>query len=1178
MRTISRRELTDLIRNGSGVVLVDHGARSMDKASTLHAVNCRWAAATRGQTLLRFDADDRAAARWLRRERGVEGDGWQRCPTCGGRATVAEAPPPAREPGATVWTTDRGHGLGFVVAADGNDVRVGEFDSPVRPSVHDRQVSARGTSTFKPSAGDRCFVDVLGSWQPATCGGDISESASVDETIGVVVEGAAEAHRAPVDRVRFRRLAPLLDPLGDLGEHRAGHIDRFRARADFVDAYTHLSAPTRGLQGAVSAAVDLHAHQIGVARRVLADPVQRYLLADEVGLGKTIEAGFIIRQRLIDAPRSIIVVLTPPALRWQWKAELETKFALNEIRRGGVEVSSYEDERAFHRRRAPDLVVIDEAHRIAAGWNSISSELAERFEAARALAHRVPRLLLLSATPVLHRERDLLAMLHLLDPDTYRLENLDSFTARVRDRELVGELLLALRPGAPDFLLSARLPDLRRKFGADKRMVQLLDRVEFNLGVHGDERESALADARSHVSEVYRLHRRLIRNRREAVGGASFRVRGRGGCRLTDDDDPRRAVIDGWLERWRETLVADTYELGADAHEADAARMFFSFAAAATGDLEVLRDLAAYRRTLRRAFRQAAGLSDEDAAAVRRGFPRTDAQAAALEDLEEILGDPEVERARRARRLSQLLTAPKGGADVVFATAPATIAALAAELDALGFAVWTFTHDLPDDARRPTIEAFVEGAGPRFLLCDAAGEEGLNLQLADRVVHLDLPLSTTRIEQRLGRLDRHGEGPPVPSFVLRPGPDGGIGAFWLRALEGSFGVFERTTASVQYAIEVVERDLLAQLFVEGVGYAETMLSGVSARVADEQQRIDRLDSLDALARQDADDVEFVGAVSGTETDGADSFADAFSVSLGAQGSDLGALLKRKGGGRIVSLMRAPPPLHAFPGVREQSVEATHERRTAVATPKLSLLRPGAPLVEALRLQQEWDDRAQTAAVWQAAPDLLEDIVGVRCDFVIRADASSAFATWGALEAQRPREVTATRTDADAPLAVAALQRRLDAYLPPEAYSVWFGADGYELEDSELVKRLDTAISNTDSAAGWGAERWDELTGRLGVVSLADLFDPIARRSPAAALAGSGAAERARVAADRAQTDWAELERLLALRAEVSLDAASSRRHLDSERNVAQELAAAIRAPVAAWSGACIAVLAAENSQ
>src|SRR3954465_14971729 len=99
-----------------------------------------------------------------------------------------------------------------------------------------------------------------------------------------------------------------------------------------MDAYWRLRGPSRGLLGVSSGSVDLHAHQVGVARRVLSDPVQRYLLADEVGLGKTIEAGFVIRQRLIDAPGSLIVVLVPSALQWQWEMELDSKFSLREIR------------------------------------------------------------------------------------------------------------------------------------------------------------------------------------------------------------------------------------------------------------------------------------------------------------------------------------------------------------------------------------------------------------------------------------------------------------------------------------------------------------------------------------------------------------------------------------------------------------------------------------------------------------------------------------------------------------------------------------------------------------------------------------------------------------------------------------------------------------------------------
>jgi ATP-dependent helicase HepA len=108
-----------------------------------------------------------------------------------------------------------------------------------------------------------------------------------------------------MSRVRFRGMAPLVDPLGELSDRRSGQLDKLCARTDFLRHYFELAAVDRGLHGVVSSAVDLFPHQVGVARRVLSDPVQRYLLADEVGLGKTIEAGFIIRQRLSCGSRDV---------------------------------------------------------------------------------------------------------------------------------------------------------------------------------------------------------------------------------------------------------------------------------------------------------------------------------------------------------------------------------------------------------------------------------------------------------------------------------------------------------------------------------------------------------------------------------------------------------------------------------------------------------------------------------------------------------------------------------------------------------------------------------------------------------------------------------------------------------------------------------------------------------
>ena len=89
----------------------------------------------------------------------------------------------------------------------------------------------------------------------------------------------------------------------------------------------------------LSSGVEIFRHQVHAAMTVISDPVQRYLLADEVGLGKTIEAGFVIRQVLLDEPMSRIVVIAPDALRRQWQDEL-----LEQVLRRRLPVRDHQDQ------------------------------------------------------------------------------------------------------------------------------------------------------------------------------------------------------------------------------------------------------------------------------------------------------------------------------------------------------------------------------------------------------------------------------------------------------------------------------------------------------------------------------------------------------------------------------------------------------------------------------------------------------------------------------------------------------------------------------------------------------------------------------------------------------------------------------------------------------------------
>jgi hypothetical protein len=362
-----------------------------------------------------------------------------------------------------------------------------------------------------------------------------------------------------------------------------------------------------------------------------------------------------------------------------------------------------------------------------------------------------------------------------------------------------------------------------------------------------------------------------------------------------------------------------------------------------------------------------------------------------------------------------------------------------------------------------------------------------------------------------------------------------------------------------------------RLFIDGVDEAEADLPRVEKEVAVEQTRIDRLDSLDALARQESDDVEFVDAVATVEKEEALDFAQEVAASVKSRKTELGATVsKRLEGGIDVSFVQRPPALRIYSGVATGAIEATHDRRAAVATDDMSLLRPGAPLVEALRLHMDWDERTQTAVAWQHAPHLEEWQIGIRCDFVVQADAAPAFAEWARLEGERPRAAAASRTDADAPLAVAAIQRRLDAYLAPARVRLWFEPSGQLITDNAIVEEFESALHQATHRS-WPADGWRRLTEQLGVVSLMDVMDRVRRSAEVEASSTPLLEDAAAAAASRATDEWADFERLLKLRASVSLDAKSARRDLQAERGIRKHLIAALRKPAAVWSGACLVV-------
>ena len=201
-----------------------------------------------------------------------------------------------------------------------------------------------------------------------------------------------------------------------------------------VEVLTDLRGASQGLSALSSSSVEFVPHQIAAVRRILTDPIQRYLLADEVGLGKTIEAGLVVRQRLIDEPSTKVAIVVPSRLLEQWRSELSNKMRLDQFE-GSIELLTHEDLSSV--RASPEVLVVDEAHHLVGVKEGPLAASAAR---PRGAPRECEVLLLLSATPALGNPERFLALLNLLDPVNHPIDDLAGFETKLAKRREFGSL------------------------------------------------------------------------------------------------------------------------------------------------------------------------------------------------------------------------------------------------------------------------------------------------------------------------------------------------------------------------------------------------------------------------------------------------------------------------------------------------------------------------------------------------------------------------------------------------------------------------------------------------------------------------------------------------------------------------------------------------------------------
>ncbi len=359
------------------------------------------------------------------------------------------------------------------------------------------------------------------------------EVTELHESEGCIVYGGTDADGrhgilAELDLDCFVQFSRPLDRLF------AGQIDKnnsFLLRAETLTQFhRHAQSPACGLLGP---RVQLLPHQFYIAREVAGRYRPRVLLADEVGLGKTIEAGLILHQQLLTGRAERVLIVVPDSLIHQWLVEMLRRFNLHFTilsEETCVALEEADEENPFETaqlilvglsllvdrpaRQAQalaaswDLMVVDEAHHLR--WEE--DEASPAYRATEALAREAAGLILITATPEQLGVEGHFARLRLLDPARYH--DLAAFRAEEANyrpiAELVGRLL---EPStAEDFVSDAPLQErLEAQLGGEA--------VEAITAADASERRSLIASAVRNLLDRHGTGRVLFRNCRDTIHG-----------------------------------------------------------------------------------------------------------------------------------------------------------------------------------------------------------------------------------------------------------------------------------------------------------------------------------------------------------------------------------------------------------------------------------------------------------------------------------------------------------------------------------------------------------------------------------------------------------------------------------------------------------------------------------
>ncbi len=661
----------------------------------------------------------------------------------------------------------------------------------------------------------------------------------------------------------------------------AGQIDKdsyFRLR---VDTLQHLrrqqSSDTYGLAGP---RVQLLPHQYYIAHQVALRHAPRVLLADEVGLGKTIEAGLILHQQLMTERVERVLIIVPETLIHQWLVEMLRRFnlhftildrqrcfdieaaeAINPFESAQLVLCSLsfltENKTRLQQATAThwDLMIVDEAHHLAWSEQKVSDE----YQCIETLAQHIPGLLLLTATPEQLGIESHFARLRLLDPN--RFYDLKAFQEEQDHYRPVNALVQDLQENPKKAQQDAGLlTDLEAYLG--EKMIE-----EFE---HAKDAQLSAEHLIQSLLDRHGTGRVLFRNTREAVAGF-----------------PQRNLHTYPLP------LPEKYRLSADDNHTD---------------LSTLLDQKLHPESLHLA------------------------QDAWLEF------DP------RVQWLANWLDNHWDEKVLLICAYAETALALEAYVRLKTSSRAAVFHEQLSIIERDRAAAYFADRedGANILICSEIGSEGRNFQFAHHLILFDLPLNPDLLEQRIGRLDRIGQTQTIQLHIphFETGAQArlvdwyhiGLNAF-LHVCSVGHNIFEQVGDDLVQALVAKDDVIAEQEFYNLLEQTKNLREEALEAMKQGRDRLLELNSCHKVhAAEVVDEVNFsTNALALSRY--MDQVFDLFGVDQQPQNADC----------IIIKPTEHMQDAH-FPGLSEQGMTATYQRTTALSREDVHFLTWEHPMV------------------------------------------------------------------------------------------------------------------------------------------------------------------------------------------------------------------------------------------